>query len=125
MRAGPERSLQQALARFSQVALPPPIWWGAIPGGDGRRTLTPGYQRGTPDWLVIHEGRALFFELKSAKGRVSVHQGDCGWRLNQAGAKVFIIRSMEGYEEALRLSGVPLRARSMGIAILPLVGKVA
>lgn len=111
MRAGPERSLQQQIVDYSRVMLPAEVWWGALPGGDGRRTTAPGYQKGTPDWLVVHQGRAFFFELKASGGRVSAHQNDTGHRLHQAGAKVHLIRSLDGYEEGLRLGGVPLKGR--------------
>lgn len=116
MRAGPERDLQKQLADYSRAMLPAEVWWGAIPGGDGRRTTAPGYQSGTPDWLVVHQGRALFFELKSKRGVVSDGQKDCGYRLHQAGAEVHLIRSLDGYEEALRLGGVPLRGALEGVA---------
>jgi hypothetical protein len=118
MRAGPERRLQQAIAEFSAVALPDTVWWGCIPGGDGRRTLAPGYRSGTPDWLVIFEGRAIFFEFKAPKGIARVTQKDAAFQLHKAGALVHLIRSVDGYEEALRIAGVPLRATASGRRLL-------
>lgn len=117
-RRQPERALQRAITEFSAAALPAGVWWGCIPGGDGKVTTAPGYRPGTPDWLVIHEGRALFFELKSKRGVASVAQNDCGHQLHQAGAAVHLIRTLEGYEEALRLGGVPLRATASGKRLL-------
>lgn len=111
MRKGPERALQQAITQFSAIYLPSSVWWGCLPGGDGRMTRAPGYRPGTPDWLVVHEGRALFFELKSKRGIASVSQRDTAYQLHQAGAAVHLVRTLEGYQEALRLAGVPLRGR--------------
>lgn len=118
MRAGPERRLQEAITEFSAAALPATVWWGCIPGGDGRATRAPGYRSGTPDWLVIFEGRAMFFELKAPKGIAAVTQKDAAYQLHKAGAMVHLIRSLEGYEEALRIAGVPLRATTDGKQLL-------
>lgn len=118
MRRGPERALQAAVAQFSAAALPDTVWWGCIPGGDGRATRAPGWRSGTPDWLVVYEGRAIFFEFKAPKGITRVTQKDAAFQIHKAGALVHLVRSLEGYEEALRLSGVPLRATTSGKRLL-------
>lgn len=124
-RRQPERALQRAIAEFSAAALPPGAWWGCIPGGDGKVTTAPGYRPGTPDWLVVHQGRAMFFELKAPKGIARVTQKDAAFQLHKAGALVHLIRSLEGYEEALRIAGVPLRATVDGKRLLREAGRAA
>lgn len=67
---------------------------------------------GWPDLLVIRAGCSpLFIEIKAPKGRLSVAQHECHWRLQQAGARVVVIRSLDELAVALRDLGWPIRAR--------------
>lgn len=109
MRAGPERELQKAVSRLLAAILPPNSFYSALPGGDGRMTRTPGYVSGLPDYMVAWNGKVILFELKAPGRYAKAHQRDVIHRLHLAGVPTHVCRSIEGVEEALRLSGVPLR----------------
>lgn len=109
-RKQPERQFQTAQVEFLTRALPPDAWFGAIPGGDGKVTLTPGYVAGTPDMLIIWNERAYLIENKAKRGVVQDNQVACGMALTIAGARVGIARSIEQTETLLRKWGIPLRA---------------
>jgi hypothetical protein len=111
-----EAQLQRAVIAFLRLAAPEAVAF-AIPNA-ARRSATgratnavAGLLSGAPDLILVHDGRALFLELKSAKGRVSPQQAEAHARLRAAGAFVGIIRTLEDVETALDLCGVPLRAR--------------
>jgi hypothetical protein len=72
-----------------------------------------GYCKGWPDIEVIHRGRALFIELKAARGVVSAAQKETHRRLIYAGAEVMLCRSVGEVEQSLRECGVHLRASVM------------
>ncbi len=109
-RAQPERKLQALVSKYLSMALPHDAFFTAIPGGDRQMTRTPGYRSGTPDMLVIHQGKPLFIELKSLRGKTSATQNQVGEELVDAGADSCVCRSLEHVEEYLRNWGIPLRA---------------
>ena len=95
----PEQALQQAVARYLDVALPDDAWWTAIPAGGGGRLRGAilkgmGYKAGTPDILIVWQGRAYWIELKAPKGAVSKAQVATFERLRYAGATVDVCRSV-------------------------------
>lgn len=91
-----ERDFQRSACQYLSLALRPyGAWVGAIPGGDGKMTLAPGYVRGSPDLLCILRGRAVLIELKTKKGVVKKHQEAVHADLENAGADVFVARSMD------------------------------
>lgn len=116
-RQHPERALQKAVAGYLTYALPEGsgVEWTAFPAGGGGHVRgailkAMGLKAGWPDILVVHQGLLHGIELKAPKtGRVSAKQGDTIQRLHTAGVTTHVCRSVEGVEEALRLSGVPLR----------------
>lgn len=121
----PEQTLHLAVARFLSVALPEDAFWWHTPNG-GKRGIVEaklfklmGVKAGVPDIFVLYAGTLHGIELKAPKGRVSVSQKDAAYKLFRAGCTTHDCRSVESVETALRLAGVPLRARSMGIAIIP------
>jgi hypothetical protein len=104
-----ERAEQAALFDWLRVAAPPGLWFGAIPGGDGRETRAPGWVAGTPDVLVVWKGRAVLIEMKRvARGRVAIAQHDCHAALCAAGALVFVAAGWEAAADFLRTI-VPMR----------------
>ena len=105
-----ERGLQAQCFEFFRFALPPDAFAHAIPNGDGRMTLAPGTVSGVPDLVVIYKGRAIYIELKTAKGAVRPSQRWAHERLTLAGAIVTVCRSVEEVEGFLA-QVIPLRAR--------------
>lgn len=107
-----ERAFQAAVFRFLDIALPQDktIFYSAIPGGDGKVTLAPGYKSGLMDVLLIKRGVAHFIELKTQSGVVSTAQRDCADAVRWAGARHGIARTLLDVENHLRAWDFPLRA---------------
>lgn len=116
-RRSPEESLHRAVAEYLGHALPWDAWWSTIPAGGGGRVRgaklkAMGYRAGTPDLLIVWQGRAYWIELKAPKGRISEAQADCHIMLDHAGSEVLVARSVDEIETALRKWNVPLKARA-------------
>lgn len=116
-RASPEEALHRTVASYLAHALPWDAWFTTIPAGGGGRVRGSklkgmSYKAGTPDLIIVHEGRALWIELKAPKGRLSDEQSECHALLDQAGAEIVVARSVDDIETALRKWNVPLKARA-------------
>ena len=61
--------------------------------------LSDKFYSGIPDILVIHKGRALWFELKTEKGVVSEIQKWTHLKLINAGCECFVVRSLDELKE--------------------------
>lgn len=110
-----EKKLQSSVCHFLKMALPADATYLVLPGGAATKTKAPGYVRGTPDLMVIYQGRARFIELK-APGKssdTSPDQDAILSKLRACGATTAICESIDGVE--LFLGGVcriPLNARA-------------
>ncbi len=62
--------------------------------GGFHRPLPKHSMRGTPDIIVIREGRAVFLEVKGPKGRLSPDQAEFARCAVHAGADYHIVRSI-------------------------------
>ena len=115
-RRHPEQQLQQAVARYLDVALPGEVWWTTIPAGGGGKVRGAilkglGYKAGTPDILIVYEGRAYWMELKAPDGVLSTAQMWCFKVLCNAGCwRPHIVRSLVDVERALDSWRIPHRA---------------
>lgn len=97
----PEADLQAQVIRMLAASLPPgSIWWHTP--NEGKRGWAAqaefkrlGGRAGIPDLTIIHDGRALFIELKAPKGRVTRTQADMHAKLQAAGCDVLVARSVE------------------------------
>lgn len=138
----PEDQLQASVARFLDRVLPSASWWtatanGAHLAGDARsramqanRMKATGIKKGTPDILILHDGRLLSIELKAAKGKLSDAQADVADAITNAGGGYTVSRSIEDVQEYLIAMGVPLRgstgeARPIGEIIQPILQDIA
>lgn len=66
-----------------------------LPNAWIRKNLgTLGQRKGLPDLEIIHQGIPYFLELKTPKGRLSAYQEAEIEALRNAGAKVFVVRSL-------------------------------
>lgn len=112
-----ESKLQREVVNFLRWALPPDAEFFSIPNtGFASRKVTgrligEGLRAGVPDLEVVHQGRALFFELKSERGTLSTDQRQMHRRLLDAGAEVYLSRSSRHVEAMLLEAGVRLRGR--------------
>jgi len=113
-----ERQVQRSIVGYLRRALSAETWFAHIANQQGtnseafsRSLLGDGLRPGAPDLLIVHAGRALFIECKSASGRLSEAQRACHAYLAGAGAAVAVVRSLEEAERALIGWGIPLKFR--------------
>jgi hypothetical protein len=97
-----ERDIHRAIVDYLRLALPKGSVVLTLPGGDGQRTQAPGYVKGTPDIACVVIGKpAIFVEVKGPKGKASMEQIAMWGALEDAGALVAEIRSIEEMHETL------------------------
>ncbi|WP_398457379.1 VRR-NUC domain-containing protein [Sphingomonas albertensis] len=118
----PEDALQASVAAYLDVALPSASWWtatanGAFLGGDvkrraiqSRRMKAAGVKNGTPDILIVWDGRLFAVELKTAKGKLTESQKDASDAIVGAGGGWTVARSIDDVSAFLRAHNVPVRA---------------
>lgn len=109
-----EFKLHCAVAEYLDLILGRGVWWTTFPAGGGGkarggRLKSMGLKAGVPDILIIHDGRPLWIELKTPKGRISDVQILTHGDIVNAGGEVVVCRSVEQVEDALRDWSVPLR----------------
>jgi hypothetical protein len=111
-----EADLLHASMHYLDWALPPDAVACHSPG-EGKRSKSAqialrrsGYKAGWPDICIVYRGRALFVELKTAKGVMSAAQKAMTRKLVYCGADVICARSLPDLEAALREACVPLKA---------------
>jgi hypothetical protein len=121
VKSQPEQRLQRAVADYLAWALLPPAWFTAIAhgarlGDDSTAWLRGGILRGTgtkagvPDILIVHEGRAYFVELKSARGSLSEAQRTTHSALTATGCPVAVCRSLDDVQSMLWAWRIPTRS---------------
>jgi hypothetical protein len=111
-RRRPELLLHKAVAAYLNAVLPTTVWWTTFPAGGGGAirgaTLkAQGLKAGVPDLLIIHQGRAHWIELKAPKGVSSDTQIDTAGRLEWAGCRTTLCRSIDEVREALKYWSIP------------------
>lgn len=96
-----ESQIQRALIGHLERRAWPGVAWFHVPNGGSRtaaeaaRFRAEGVVAGVPDLVIVHEGRALFLELKARKGRVSTRQAEMHARLAEAGAAVAVCHGLD------------------------------
>ncbi len=115
-RTANEGRIQNGIVDFLRVVLPLDhiVYANA---NAARRTASgrasngvPGLMPGIPDLSVACPGsRILYFEVKTARGRLSEAQSDVVNRLRAAGCFVAVVTSIDDVERALATWGVPTR----------------
>jgi hypothetical protein len=108
----PEDVLQHEVAVLLSFLRPPAMAVHVPNGGkrsraEGGKLKAAGALAGFPDWLILHNGRALLIELKTAVGVPSKVQLGVHQRLLACGCPVLICRSVAEVVDALRAWGVP------------------
>ena len=118
-----EQKIHAAVAGFLDAALPALAWHSAIDPASkssavaGALLKARGGKAGIPDHIIVCPGQpAIFFEMKTARGRLALVQELVRLRIVEAGAKWFLIRSINDAEAALRSVGINLRASAGRIA---------
>ncbi|QDH17430.1 VRR-NUC domain-containing protein [Swingsia samuiensis] len=80
---------------------------------EGARRKARGCLAGTPDMMVLWNGRMHFIELKTSDGKIHSSQRILFPILERTGHPVAICRSVEDVHNHLKSCGVPLRAEVM------------
>jgi hypothetical protein len=107
-RQRPEQQVQIAVVQHLGWRAPRDTWRCHYPAG-GARTAAEGaifkslgVKAGTPDLLLVREGRLYCLELKSDRGRLSPAQVACHRDLREAGATIAVAT---GIDQALTILG--------------------
>jgi hypothetical protein len=106
-RRQPEAALQRSVIAHLQWRARGGVWWTHIPLGGLRSKIEAailrglGTTRGTPDLLIVANGKAHFLELKAPHGRVSAEQHACHEALCAAGACVAVAYDIDDAIERL------------------------
>lgn len=107
MAIGPEHKLQIALKRWTREHVPHPHVFMAF---DRSRRQSPlqhiaeknrGLRSGCPDCVLLHNGAAIWTELKAPDGVVSIAQKELHAEMDAAGFHVSVVRSVRAYAEDL------------------------
>jgi hypothetical protein len=109
-----EAKFHNTVAAWLTVVLTPASWFTTIPLGGGgfvrgAKLKRAGAKKGTPDILIVHDGRAYFAELKSPKGRLKPEQAETIVSLMAAGCQVQVWRSLDDAKASLQAWGIPTR----------------
>lgn len=110
-----ESAVQRQIVEYIDAVVPHAVCF-AIPNG-ARRTpsgrasnAVPGLRRGAPDLCVcLPQGRSLFIEVKSMKGRVSIDQIGFHTLLNAVGHQVIVARNIDDVRRAFVALGIRTR----------------
>ncbi|MCX8667064.1 VRR-NUC domain-containing protein [Acetobacteraceae bacterium B3987] len=110
-----EDRLHNQIAAYLKLAELPGFFWSSIENrnngrNEGGRRKRRGCKAGIPDILTIYQGRVLFLEVKVPKGRLHESQKERIPEIEQAGAGVAIVRSVDDVFHALKEAGVPVKA---------------
>ena len=117
-----EDRIQAAIVAWARLVAPSAVIF-AVPNGGRRdpreaaRLRMTGTLAGVPDVVVVHEGRALFIEVKTASGRLSAVQVDMIARLRSSGADVAVVRSVDECRSAFANWGIVTRESVPAYAI--------
>ena len=74
-----------------------------LPAGSGKFYRVTGCGKGTADFIVIKDGRTIFIELKSAKGKQSPDQRNFEIEIQEQGARYFVVREFEELQKILEV----------------------
>ena len=114
MKLGPEDRIQISILEYLE-AVAPGLLVFSVPN-EGKRSFSVarrhkllGMVAGVPDLVLVHEGRALFFEVKSPAGRLRPAQKLFLETAAKAGAKTAVVRSIDDVRAALKAWGIPTR----------------
>ena len=73
-----------------------------LPAGNNKFYRVAGCGAGTADFIVIKDGRTIFLELKSDKGKQSDEQWNFQIEIKKQGCDYLIIREFEEVQDLLR-----------------------
>ena len=71
------------------------------PGKEGKLYRVKGCPKGTSDLCIIKDGKAIFVELKSYKGKVTPEQYSFAERVQACGAQWYVVKLFQELEGIL------------------------
>lgn len=71
----------------------------------GRSLQRQGMLKGMPDLTMVHNGMAIFFEVKTANNRATPEQLDIAAKIKIAGGYWFLVRSVDDVVSAINSLG--------------------
>lgn len=110
----PEQTFQIQLCKVLRGVLPPRSVMFAVPNAAKRGVVAAkmekraGLKSGVPDLCICWNSKPYFLELKTKKTGLSENQRNTIADLQEAGAKVAVVRTVDEALDALRGFGVPL-----------------
>lgn len=99
-----ESDIQQACVRWFRLAHPECLCF-AVPNGGRRDAVTgaklkgEGVMAGVSDLVIVAEGKVLFIEMKTRKGRQQESQKEFQRRVETLGHKYIVCRSLDDFME--------------------------
>ena len=103
-----EADLKRAVIDYLEYGMNQGKWWftrlnsgKAFVKRGGKEYMIQLCDEGTSDLLVVKQGKAIFIELKSTKGKQSPAQGAFQKLIQMQGASYSIVHSLEELEELL------------------------
>lgn len=112
-----ESTIHRSIAAYLDAALPHDAFWTTFPAGGGGKARggqlkRSGLKAGVPDLMIGYRGVMSFIEIKGPRGKLSPEQRDCHARLDDAGFRVALCRSIVEVDGYLRhYLMIPLRCK--------------
>lgn len=112
-----EASLQVRLMDYLGWTLPANAFAFHCPNGGSRNPIEAanlkrqGVKAGVPDIVIIHDGKVLGLELKSATGTLSASQNETFPKLRAAGMRIEVARTFDEAISLIREIGVHLKTK--------------
>ena len=109
-----EAAIQASIVQWARLVAPGAIIF-AVPNGGWRSKREAallkwtGVVAGVPDLAVVSRGKACFLEVKTGKGRLSPEQAAMLARLQEMGAGVAVVRSIDEARAAFKGWGIETR----------------
>jgi hypothetical protein len=108
----PEQALQRSVIQHLHWRAPRDVWFAHYPGGGWRSRAeaailkSMGTKPGTPDLLLVRDGKLFGLELKAPGGRLSPAQVECHEDLHHAGVTVAVAADVDHALALLALWGI-------------------
>ena len=112
-----EDQLQQSVAEFLDLALPPQAIWFHTPNGGSRNVIEAaklkrmGVKRGVPDIYIAYGDETFWVELKTLTGTLSKEQEEFRVHALVLGHRWACVRTMFRLQDVLESWGIPLKVR--------------
>lgn len=119
-----EALIQRAILEWFWLVMPGALIWHIPNGGlrskrEAARLKWQGVVAGIPDLAFVYEGVPYFFEVKTKGNYPSPEQKDIIQKLQNNGAKVAVVRSIDDARAALELWNILTKESSNGLHARP------